>query len=38
MSIQREVEENLPPLHDKEGILLVLRDVNSNQEWGLKFK
>ncbi|KAJ6377183.1 hypothetical protein OIU76_026201 [Salix suchowensis] len=35
---KREVEENLPPLHDKEGILLVLRDVNSNQEWGLKFK
>ncbi|KAF9672359.1 hypothetical protein SADUNF_Sadunf11G0033400 [Salix dunnii] len=35
---KREVEENLPPLHDKEGILLVLRDVNSNQEWGLKLK
>ncbi|KAI5570675.1 hypothetical protein BDE02_11G044800 [Populus trichocarpa] len=35
---KREVEENLPPLHDKEGILLVLRDIYSNQEWGLKLK
>jgi hypothetical protein len=38
MSIQREVEENLPVLNDKEGILLFLRDVYSNQEWALKFK
>ncbi|XP_011027804.1 PREDICTED: B3 domain-containing transcription factor LEC2 [Populus euphratica] len=35
---KREVEENLPVLNDKEGILLFLRDVYSNQEWALKFK
>ncbi|KAG6778764.1 hypothetical protein POTOM_015110 [Populus tomentosa] len=35
---KREAEENLPVLNDKEGILLFLRDVYSNQEWALKFK
>ncbi|CAK7350567.1 unnamed protein product [Dovyalis caffra] len=35
---KREVEENLPVLNDKEGILLFLRDIFSSQEWALKFK
>ncbi|XP_050222184.1 B3 domain-containing transcription factor LEC2 [Mercurialis annua] len=35
---KREAEENLPVLSDKEGILVSIRDVNSNKEWSLKFK
>ncbi|KAF2303319.1 hypothetical protein GH714_016621 [Hevea brasiliensis] len=36
--ITREAEENLPILSDKEGIQVVIRDVNSNKDWSLKFK
>ncbi|KAJ9168818.1 hypothetical protein P3X46_020302 [Hevea brasiliensis] len=35
---KREAEENLPILSDKEGIQVVIRDVNSNKDWSLKFK
>ncbi|KAH7546026.1 hypothetical protein FEM48_Zijuj01G0157100 [Ziziphus jujuba var. spinosa] len=35
---KREAEENLPVLFDKEGIQVMVRDVYSNQEWGLKYK
>lgn len=36
--IQREAEENLPSLSDKEGIQVVMRDAFSEQFWTLKFK
>lgn len=36
--IQREAEENLPSLSDKEGIHIVIRDVYSDKHWTLKFK
>lgn len=29
---------NLPKLSDKDGIRIVIRDVSSNQEWGMKYK
>ncbi|KDP20985.1 hypothetical protein JCGZ_21456 [Jatropha curcas] len=35
---KRDTEENLPILSEKEGIQVVLIDVNTNQEWSLKFK
>ncbi|KAJ9136148.1 hypothetical protein P3X46_033254 [Hevea brasiliensis] len=35
---KRGAEENLPILSDKEGIQVVIRDVNSTKEWSLKFK
>ncbi|KAF3451456.1 hypothetical protein FNV43_RR07551 [Rhamnella rubrinervis] len=35
---KREAEENLPILSDKEGIQVMIRDVYSYQEWGLKYK
>lgn len=35
---KKEAEENLPMLSDKEGIQLMIRDVYSDQEWGLKYK
>ncbi|KAJ4834280.1 hypothetical protein Tsubulata_028319 [Turnera subulata] len=35
---KRDSEENLPVLWDKEGIQLMIRDLNTNQSWDLKFK
>ncbi|XVF87455.1 hypothetical protein PTKIN_Ptkin18bG0121500 [Pterospermum kingtungense] len=35
---KREAEVNLPILYDKEGILVMLKDVYSNQVWTLKYK
>lgn len=36
--MQREAEENLPKLSDKEGIIVKMRDVNSMQSWSFKYK
>ncbi|CAK9321038.1 unnamed protein product [Citrullus colocynthis] len=35
---KREAEENLPFLTDKEGIQIVVRDVNSIRKWTMKYK
>uniref|UniRef100_A0A2C9U6M4 TF-B3 domain-containing protein n=1 Tax=Manihot esculenta TaxID=3983 RepID=A0A2C9U6M4_MANES len=35
---KRGAEENLPILSDKEGMQVVIRDLNSPKEWSLKFK
>ena len=35
---QREAEENLPFLSDKEGMQILIRDVNSNKKWAMKYK
>ncbi|XP_023003348.1 B3 domain-containing transcription factor LEC2-like [Cucurbita maxima] len=35
---KREAEENLPFLTDKEGMQIVIRDVNSNKKWSMKYK
>ena len=35
---QKVAEKNLPALDDKEGIQIVLEDLNSDNEWNLKFK
>uniref|UniRef100_A0A0A0KND0 TF-B3 domain-containing protein n=1 Tax=Cucumis sativus TaxID=3659 RepID=A0A0A0KND0_CUCSA len=35
---KREAEENLPFLTDKEGLQIVVRDVNSNRRWTMKYK
>ncbi|XP_062160628.1 B3 domain-containing transcription factor LEC2 [Alnus glutinosa] len=35
---KREAEENLPILSDKDGIQIVIRDVFSNKQWGMKYK
>ncbi|KAA8519769.1 hypothetical protein F0562_014025 [Nyssa sinensis] len=35
---KREAEENLPSLFSKEGILIVIRDVYSSQEWSMRYR
>ncbi|XP_022720461.1 B3 domain-containing transcription factor LEC2-like [Durio zibethinus] len=35
---KKEAEVNLPTLSDKEGILVMIKDVYSNQMWTLKYK
>ncbi|KAL5576720.1 hypothetical protein UlMin_018419 [Ulmus minor] len=35
---KREVEENFPVLHDKEGMQFTVRDVYSKQLWALRYK
>lgn len=36
--LQREAEEHLPSLTDKEGIQVVIRDINSDRGWSVKYK
>ncbi|KAF7803432.1 B3 domain-containing transcription factor LEC2 [Senna tora] len=35
---KKESEKNLPALHSREGIQILLKDVFSNQHWNMKFK
>ncbi|XP_031391263.1 B3 domain-containing transcription factor LEC2 [Punica granatum] len=35
---KRDAEENLPSLNAKEGIQVVIKDINSHQEWSLRYK